>query len=472
MNSTDKFDINLCEQKPNTDGIWLQAMLDTPFQGVLAIDAQGNVIYVNSFFLKLLILPKEQVIGHKVWDVVPDCCLYDTVMQGHSHWGEILKINSHELVVARFPLKNEKRIIGAVVKTLFPDRTTAHEVALRLTRPNQCRTVLLRELHTCRNIIGESDKMLLVKKLARRASRTSSNLLITGDSGTGKGIVAEAIHSRSSRSQGPFIRVNCAAIPETLLEAELFGFVEGAFTGATRGGKPGKFELAIGGTIFLDEIGDMPLFMQAKLLQVLQDRQVERIGDTQSILLDDIRVVSATNQDLPQLVKERKFREDLYYRLKVLEIYIPSLCERLEEIPMLVTGLINKINKKLGTDAVGVTAASMDLLQSYQWPGNVRELENLLEQAVNWSDEAVIDITCIPGLPWQTEAVLPTSRKSAANYQSVIEAKERSIIIKALIENKGNKAKTARMLDMQRSVLYKKLKRLKIDDDSLGIWEN
>ena len=455
------------------DNIWVQAMLDTPFQGILAIDDQGSIIYANSFFLQLLLLSSEGVIGQKVWDIIPDCRLYDTVMQGHSHWGEILKINAHELVVARFPLKKEKRIIGAVVKTLFPDRMTAHEVALRLTRPNQCRGTALRELHTCRNIIGESAKMLLVKKLARRASRTSSNLLITGDSGTGKGILAEAIHSRSSRNQGPFIRVNCAAIPETLLEAELFGFVDGAFTGATRGGKPGKFELAIGGTIFLDEIGDMPLFMQAKLLQVLQERQVERIGDTRSVLLDDIRIISATNQDLQQLVKERKFREDLYYRLKVLEIYIPPLCERLEEIPMFVKGLIDKINSKLGTDAVGVTPESMELLKRYQWPGNVRELENLLEQAVNWSDEAVIDITCIPGLPWRQSPNQQLARNNCGDdYQSMIEEKERSLIISALIDNKGNKAKASRMLNMQRSVLYKKIKRLGIDDNSLDVWKN
>ena len=215
-----------------------------------------------------------------------------------------------------------------------------------------------RPLYTCMDIIGETPPMLMAKKLARKAARTDSTLLITGESGTGKEVFAQAIHNRSVRREAPFIKVNCAAIPENLLESELFGFVDGAFTGATRGGKPGKFELADGGTIFLDEIGDMPLAMQAKLLTVLQEKEVERIGSTKSTPLN-VRFIAATNQDLQMLVRKGRFREDLYYRLKVLEIPLPPLRERIPDIPLIAEHLIGKINRKIGSDIHGVTPESM-----------------------------------------------------------------------------------------------------------------
>jgi len=303
--------------------------------------------------------------------------------------------------------------------------------------------------------------MLSAKKLARKAARTDSTLLITGESGTGKEVFAQAVHNRSVRREFPFIKVNCAAIPENLLESELFGFVDGAFTGATRGGKPGKFELADGGTIFLDEIGDMPMAMQAKLLIVVQEKEVERIGSTKSIPLN-VRITAATNQDLQRLVREGRFREDLYYRLKVLEIPIPPLRERVSDIPLLCDYLIQKINRRIGSDVRGLTPESVRLMSVYAWPGNVRELENMIEQAINWSEDPYIDLTGLleAGRIHQVEAA--SGQQRSGGFQKSVAQTERDLILSALACSGGNKAEAARILDMQRSVLYKKMARLKI----------
>ncbi|MDR3561935.1 MAG: sigma 54-interacting transcriptional regulator [Negativicutes bacterium] len=439
----------------------LRTVIDNPFEGIMAIDAAGIVFFVNSFFLDILNRSEQDVVGKKIWDIIPSCRLFETVGQGYSIWGETLKINAKEFLVARFPLKMEGQIVGAMVKTVFPDQTVATEIVHKLSQPapkSDC--FYLQTLCTCRDIVGETPPMLYVKKLARRASRTSSTLLITGESGTGKEIIAQAIHTRSVRREASFISVNCGAIPENLLESELFGYVDGAFTGAKKGGKPGKFELANGGTILLDEIGDMPIYMQVKILRVLQERAVWRIGATTPTQLD-VRVMASTHTDLKTLVKEKKFREDLYYRLNVLEINIPPLRQRAEDLPILIHALIQRINQRIGSDAKGITTESLEILKAYSWPGNVRELENLLEQAINWSEEPIIDVGKIPVRPWEAEAT-----KAAVDtnkpFRNLVEETEKELIINALAKTNGNKARAARTLNMQRSVLYKKLERMNI----------
>jgi transcriptional regulator with PAS, ATPase and Fis domain len=447
----------LCEAKLD---VRVKMILDNPFEGSMAIDETGTVFFVNSFFLEILHCVESDVLGKKIWDVIPSCRLFETVGQGYSIWGETLKINAKEFLVARFPLKNGGQTVGAMVKTLFPDQTIAKEIVHKLARPIKTENSLKSTLCTCRDIIGETPPMLYVKKLARRASRTSSTLLITGESGTGKEVIAQAIHTRSVRREGPFISVNCGAIPENLLESELFGYVDGAFTGAKRGGKPGKFELADGGTILLDEIGDMPLYMQVKLLRVLQDREVWRIGATVPTKLD-VRVMASTHTDLVQLVKDKKFREDLYYRLNVLEIKMPALREIAEDLPLLIDALIQRINRKIGADATGVSRESLEIMKTYSWPGNVRELENRLEQAINWSDDHIIDIRNIPVRPWEIERN-PVTVNVNTGFRGCMQETERDLIINALEKAQGNKAQAARMLNMQRSVLYKKMGKLSL----------
>lgn len=229
-------------------------LIDNHFQGILAIDLKGIVFFCNQFFLNILGINESDIVGKEIKSVIPNCRLQDTIVQQCSNWGEVLKINSKEIVIARYPIKSNGVIVGAVLKTIFPDMNTAREVSAKLSN-SYCNVNYYSNLHTCMDIIGESESMLLVKKLARRASRSISNLLVTGESGTGKTIMVEAIHNRSVRRENSFVKVNCAAIPENLLESELFGYEEGAFTGASKRGKPGKFELANGGTLFLDELG-------------------------------------------------------------------------------------------------------------------------------------------------------------------------------------------------------------------------
>lgn len=435
-------------------------IMDNPFEGTMAIDQNGAIFFVNSFFLEILDCEAGALVGKKIWDVIPSCRLFETVAQGYSIWGETLKIKDKELLVARFPLKSDGEIVGAMVKTLFPDQIIAKEIVQKMSRPAKVENGMRAVLCTCRDIIGETPPMLYVKKLARRASRTSSTLLITGESGTGKEVIAQAVHTRSVRREGPFISVNCGAIPENLLESELFGYVEGGFTGAKKGGKAGKFELADGGTILLDEIGDMPLYMQVKLLRVLQDREVWRIGAMVPTKLD-VRVMASTHANLTQLVQEKKFREDLYYRLNVLEIKMPALRERTEDLPILIDALIQRINQKIGADATGVSQESIELMKRYSWPGNVRELENRLEQAINWSDDHIINIRNIPDSFWERE-MNHTPTKIETGFHSCMQETERDLILNALDQMKGNKAQAARMLNMQRSVLYKKMNKLKI----------
>ena len=456
-------------------------LFDNHFQGILAIDTKGIVTFCNQFFLNVFSVSEEEIIGKNIKEIIPKCRLVDTIVQRCSYWGEVLKINNKEMAIVRYPIHANGSIVGAVLKTIFPDMNIAREVSSKLSN-SYCNVNYYSNLHTCMDLIGESESMLLVKRLARRVSRSTSNLLINGESGTGKSIMAEVVHNRSVRREGPFVKVNCAAIPENLLESELFGYEEGAFTGAKKNGKPGKFELANGGTLFLDEIGDMPLYMQAKLLQTIQDKKVERIGGTKPISLD-VRIIAATNRDLEKMISEHKFREDLYYRLKVLEITMPSLRERPEDIPQYVKGLLANINKKVGSDAIGVTEESMKILQAYHWPGNVRQLENYLEQVVNYSDEAIIDITKLHIKPWEHDKEVKaapivnltrnkkekttdkpkTMENSFQSFNNIIYKTEKDIIIQAIKECNGNKSKAAEALNINRSVLYKKIKRLNID---------
>lgn len=438
-------------------------ILDNPFEGILAIDDKGIITYVNRFFLNMLNMKAEEVLGKKVWNTLPGIRLYDTVLQGYSHWGENLKIGGGDYLVVRFPLKEEGKVIGAVVKTIFPDMTTAKGIANQVLAPIKVDEPR-RRLYTCMDIIGETPPMLVAMKVARKAARTDSTLLITGESGTGKEVFAQAVHTRSVRRDRPFVKVNCAAIPDNLLESELFGFVDGAFTGATKGGKPGKFELAEGGTIFLDEIGDMSLPMQAKLLRVLQEKEVDRIGSTKSIPLD-VRITAATNQDLQKLVREGRFREDLYYRLKVIEIQIPPLREHIGDIAILADYFIKRINKHLGTHIQGIKPESMQLMMSYEWPGNVRELENILERAINQSEDNQIDLTDL--IVPRGDACREDRRRKAIRdgLRRSIDQQEKDLIVDAIARAGGNKAEAARILNIQRSVLYKKMARLKI---SLG----
>jgi DNA-binding NtrC family response regulator len=316
-------------------------------------------------------------------------------------------------------------------------------------------------------IIGQAPAIRQIYGVVEKVADTPSTVLITGESGTGKELIARALHENSSRHAGPFIKINCAAIPKTLMESELFGYEKGAFTGAV-GAKPGRFELAHGGTLFLDEIGEIPIEMQVKLLRVLQESEFERVGGIKTIKVD-VRLVTATNRDLLQEIGAGSFREDLFYRLNVVPIHIPPLRERREDIPLLVEHFISKFNERLKKQVTSIAPEALERLVAHQWPGNIRELENLMERTVLFCDGPQIRVSDLPPevshLPATAAATLPVLAPAAGDAGSLKEAVraqtervERELIQRALDETGGNVTQAARKLKISRKSLQTKMK--------------
>ena len=351
--------------------------------------------------------------------------------------------------------------------------STVNELRLTLDRACQMRSLRdelsilrsrvksekLEDKHPLGSIVGKSHVMQSVYKIVGRVAETNATVLITGESGSGKELIAKTIHQNSLRREGPFIKVNCGALPENLIESELFGYDKGAFTGAVAR-KPGRFELADHGTLLLDEVGELSLPMQVKLLRVLQEREFERVGGTETIKVD-VRILASTNRNLAEAVRLGQFRDDLYYRLNVVPIHVPPLRERPEDIPLFVEFYIQRFAEEAHVDVPLITRDAIALLCSYQWPGNIRELANVIERAVILS-HGVIDIRDLPGL---TSAV-PSSEPPKADIGDLRESMrqvEREIIAKALTAHKGNRAKTAQSLHIsRRALLYK------VDEYGLG----
>lgn len=454
----------------------LEAIVDNSYEGIIVIDEQERVQIINQFFLEILELKAEDVIGKPILNVSPNSKLPETLKSGETKFGETWQFKGKDYLIMRAPVERNGKIIGALGRTLFKNMEVAKMFAKKVMRLEDDLAYYKKELHRyntsqycCKDIIGNSHRMQAAKTLLKRASLTNSTILLLGESGTGKEVFAHSIHESSLRHDGPFVKINCAAVPENLLESELFGYAEGAFTGARKGGKPGKFELADKGTIFLDEIGDMPLTMQAKLLRTIQEREVERLGGTQPIKID-VRIIAATNRDLHQMVIEHKFRLDLYYRLNVVSIELPPLRERGEDLELLTAAVIERINHRLGTLIEGVSEDAFAYLHSYSWPGNIRELENVLERAIIICDEPWIQpwhlslplksdsnhaqSTEDPGM--QLFASLPDGERFRTLEEGLEEA-ERIMIHSALQKTQGNKMQAARLLGIHRSALYKKI---------------
>ena len=311
---------------------------------------------------------------------------------------------------------------------------------------------------TLDNIIGNSDIMEHTKQKALIAAKSNSTVLITGESGTGKELFARAIHNHSDRGDYPFVAVNCAAIPDNLLESELFGYEEGAFTGAKKGGKLGKFELAHKGTIFLDEIGDMSLHLQGKLLRVLQERELDKIGGKSNVFID-VRVIAATNKNLEEMVLKGTFREDLYYRLNVIPIKLPSLRERKDDIPFLIDYMIKEYSSKLNKDVIGLEHSVKHALVNYFWPGNVRELQNVIEYCINMSNSAILTFDILPDkINEKTYKIREENQEEIRSLEDL----ERAEIIKALNKFKNykkDKELVAKALGISRATLYRKLEK-------------
>ncbi|MCP4364634.1 MAG: sigma-54-dependent Fis family transcriptional regulator [Planctomycetes bacterium] len=315
----------------------------------------------------------------------------------------------------------------------------------------------LEEKHGYKNIIGKSRPIRHVVETIKKVSSSNSTVLTIGESGTGKEMVADAIHYSSRRYAKPYVKINCAAFPENLLESELFGYEKGAFTGADRQ-KIGKFEVAHGGTLFLDEIGDMPLAMQAKLLRVLEGGEFERLGGNDLIKVD-VRFIAATNQDLEKMIEEKRFRSDLFYRLNTVVIDVPSLLERKEDIPLLIEYFLEKFSTQMSKKAPRLIDEAVDLMMSYPWPGNVRELANAIERATIFCEDSVIKPSDLPPNVREGHVELPPAHTSG---EHTLEALEKRHITDTLRRTKGNKNEAARLLGIHRETLYKKLKKFNI----------
>ncbi len=311
-------------------------------------------------------------------------------------------------------------------------------------------------------LVGQAPAIRQIYGVIEKVANTPSTVLITGETGTGKELIARALHENSARHAGPFIKINCAAIPKTLMESELFGYEKGAFTGAV-GAKPGRFELAHGGTLFLDEIGEIPVEMQVKLLRVLQESEFERVGGIKTIKVD-VRLVTATNRDLEQDISAGSFREDLYYRLNVVPIHIPPLRERREDIPLLVEHFLAKFNDRLKKQIDSVSADAIARLISYHWPGNIRELENLMERTMLFCERSEIQVSDLPpeigGLSPASAAASPNAASLKEAVRAETERVERELIQKALDETGGNVTQAARKLKISRKSLQTKMKEL------------
>ncbi|MBD3225794.1 MAG: response regulator [Caldithrix sp.] len=330
-----------------------------------------------------------------------------------------------------------------------------------LIKENEYLLNRLQQTYDFTNMIGKTDKIQQLFRLVKDVASTNTTVLIGGESGVGKELIANAIHYNSPKAKRPFVKVNCGVLAESLLESELFGHMKGAFTGAIKD-KIGRFEMADGGTLFLDEIGDISLNMQLKLLRVLQEGEFERVGGTETIKVD-VRIIAATNRDLKKAIKEGKFRQDLYYRLNVIPIEVPPLRERNEDIKYLVYHFMEKFNKVYGKNITEVTPKALDLLENYDYPGNIRELENFIERIVVLSKDDTIDVDDLPTTISAGATKESTEIDLDMGFNTLIENYEKTIIEKALRDNAFNKVKTAQKLNMNRSTLNSKLKKYEIE---------
>lgn len=445
----------------------LENIFENAYDGVIVVNKDGFITRITKAYCNFLHVKSEEAIGRYVTDILPNSRMHIVAQTGVAEIGEVMQILDKEAMVMRIPLRENGELVGAVGKVMFRDVQELRSLAEKLNLLENKLKFYEKELqhyqkfrYTFADIIGKSSSLLRAKMLGEKAALGKSTVLLRGESGTGKELFAHAIHAASSRVDHPFVRVNCGAIPAELLEAELFGYEEGAFTGAKKGGKPGKFELANRGTIFLDEIGDLPLPMQAKVLRVLQEKEVERVGGNRLQQLD-IRVIAATHQGLEQMIEAGKFRQDLYYRLNVFTITIPSLRERDNDIFYLSEYLLAKFRRELGSGVRRLDTQVENLFQHYPWPGNVRELQNVIERAVNVAEGENI---LLEDLPLYLRDVESRRGKSVLRSLALEVAEaEQNAISKALKAAGGNKVRAAELLGIHRANLYRKMERYGIE---------
>ncbi|MEN1967864.1 sigma 54-interacting transcriptional regulator [Lentibacillus sp. N15] len=434
---------------------------------IILVNEKAEVTMVNNSFSDLFNMKNNDVLNRSTTDLFPELDIENMINNGVSINNTPQIIADQQCLVSFVPIKENGETISGICRLTYRGLTHLHEALSKVRMLEKQVSAYKSEIreqkgtkYTLFDIAGESNELRQVKQEAMLASKSMSTVLITGESGTGKELFAHGIHVASSRP-GSFVQVNCAAIPPDLLESEFFGYESGAFTGAKKGGMKGKFELAQNGTIFLDEIGDMPLPLQTKILRVLQEKEFQPIGSSKTIYLNT-KIIAATNQKLEQLVEDGRFREDLYYRLNIMRLTIPPLRERIEDLPNIIQLIIQRLNDK-GFYIKGITHLALIKLMRHSWPGNVRELENTLERAANLRNGDYIDVDVIPSFTRENKSKTPPPEETSSTYKEMMHSTEKDMIISALRETKGNKTKASKLLGISRPWLYKKIKRYGID---------
>jgi propionate catabolism operon transcriptional regulator len=427
----------------------VDAIVDSTHDGVVAIDRTGNIRLVNEH-AKTILGVEEDMKGRNITEFIPQSDMLRVLETGKIERGDIAAVGGRQIVINRSPVIVKGKIVGAVSN--FKEITDFQKVELQLRKKLHQNGLAAKYRLT--DIIGETQEIIEAKELARKFAETESTVLITGESGTGKELFAQGIHSASNRSLGPFVAVNCAVLPENLLESEIFGYEKGTFTGALKDGKPGLFELAHGGTLFLDEIGEIPLRIQALLLRVLQERTIRRVGG-ERIIPVDVRIITATNRNLEEEVEKKQFRSDLYYRLNVLALELPPLRERLADIPKLVESFLNEFNDKRKNKIVNVEKELIGLFQKYDWPGNIRELRNTIERMVVLEES---DSLRLQGAKFLSEKIRKRKSLEESTNSLSIKNKEKELIQTTLEKFENNKKLAAQSLGIDRSTLWRKIK--------------
>jgi propionate catabolism operon transcriptional regulator len=422
----------------------LKAMLEYAYEGIIAINSEGRVTIFNPVAQSVTGIRQEEALGSPADQVIPLISFTDVLQSGNQDIGEIVDFGHSKVMVNRIPIRVGGEVVGAVAT--FQDVTKIQSMEERIRRE------IYSQGHVAKfsfgDICGSSPSLMEAIGVARQYARVDSTVLIHGETGVGKELFAQSIHMAGSRSNGPFVAVNCAALPETLLESELFGYVEGAFTGARRKGKPGLFELAHHGTIFLDEISEIPLSLQGRLLRVLQEREVIRLGHDRVIPVD-VRVLCATNRDLHRLVEEGRFRRDLYWRLNVLSLSIPPLRERCDDIVPLMMQFLDTLSPS-GHHGIAFTGDALSFLTQHPWPGNVRELRNLCERLTVVHTGKAVDAAFLTHLMEYRESTRPLR----------IGPRGMEDIERALAQAGGKISRAAEILGIHRATLWRKCKRL------------
>lgn len=451
-----------------TDSIdTLSDILDTEHYGMCLVDKDGYI--VKWYYEKFFHIKANDAVGRHVTDVIENTRLHIVAKTGVKELMQLQEINGNLVITNRIPLVHNHETIGAAGTIIFKDIreiATLHSRMSKLEDNFKAYQSEIAKMYAARyhfdDILTINPKMIRLKQLGETIARSEASVLIQGESGTGKELFAQAIHNASLVYNHPFVSINCASIPRELLESELFGYESGAFTGARKEGRIGKFELAGEGTLFLDELGTMPMEMQVKLLRVLESKEFIRLGSNKKMPLK-ARVIAATNENLSQAIEKGSFRADLYYRLNVINIDLPPLRERLEDLPVLCERLLFQKNNIYPQTYLSMSEEALSLLSLHHWPGNVRELRNVIERAAIICEGDKI-------MPHHLPEYIQAYRKDGAAesyigyYHREIASLERQMILKALKDNNGNRQAAARQLGIHRSLLYKKMKDLDIQE--------